>query len=101
MPQVWLVIHERLGARVLFRRPALDGVRCQGEWCTSKTDEWHAPGKFRPKQPNRLEDVSKCVAGIEASQTIDVFSVTDRMLDARAHSFDKIEREAHRLERQE
>ena len=85
----------------MFRRPTLDGIRCQGEWRTSKTDERYAPGQFRSKQPDRLEDVSKCITGIEASQATDVLSVADRIFKAWALPLDKIKREAHGLERQE
>ena len=51
--------------------------------------------------PDRLEHVRQRLARLEALQRVDVAGRFDRTLDLRSFALDEVERQSHRLERQQ
>ncbi len=97
MPARGLLVHERLGAEIVLRRPAFDGVGGQGERRTAEPDQRDASLELAAQEPNRLEHVAERF-GFERRQARHVRSRSDGICDRRSLALDEVELEAHRRE---
>ena len=100
MPAGGLLVHERLGAEVVLRRAAFDGVGGQRERRAAETDERDASFELAAQEPDRLEHVAERF-GLERRQARDVGRRPYRVLDRRSLALDEVELEAHRREGQQ
>ena len=101
MPRLRLRVHERLGLRVVRRRPAFDGVRRERERRAAEADEGNPIRQFDPQQADRLQHVRQFLARLDDAQAVDVGGVLDRPFDRRPLTLDEIEVEPHRSEGEE
>ena len=94
-----LLVHERLGAEIVRRRPAFDRVGRQRERRAAEPDQRHASFELAAQEPDRLEHVRRAPRAARTSSGAST-SAADRMgfVDRRAFAFDEIELEAHRRE---
>ena len=97
MPARGLLVHERLGAEVVLRRSAFDGVSGHRERRAAETDQRNASRELAPQQPNRFEHVPERL-GLERRQARDVSGGPDGVGDRRPLALDEVELEAHRRE---
>ena len=97
MPARGLLVHERLGAEIVLRRPAFDGVGGHGERRAAEADERNASVELAAQEPDRLEHVAERL-GLERRQARDVGGRPDGIGDRRPLALDEVELEAHRRE---
>ena len=97
VPEGRITVHERLGALVGSRWPALDEVGRQGEGCPGEADE-RCRAQRLDQTPDGLGDVGHGVGG-EFGQAVEVGAGPDRLGDHRPRAGDDVEVDADRLER--
>ena len=100
MPGGGLAVHERLRARVVARRAALDEVAGERERRAREADDAGRAVELAPDEADRLERERTPRAGVERPQSGDVGRRSDRAVDDRADLGLDPQGDAHRLERQ-
>src|SRR6185312_149555 len=80
---------------------AFDRVRREREGRAGKADERHAAGELALNLTDRRQHVRQLLARLEFLYAGEVVFGAQRPFDLRAFAFEKVERNAHRLERQQ
>ena len=103
MPGARVRIHQGFGKGEVLRVSAFDRVRGQRERRSAESDERHAMGtiELAPNHSNGFEDVRERLPRFETSKPIDIGFGTQRILNRRSFATDEVERDSHRLERQQ
>ena len=103
VPRARVRVHQRLRQREVLRVAAFDRIRRERERRAAESDQRHAVRavELAPDQANRFEHVRERFARLEALQPIDVGFGAQRIFDRRPFAAHEVERNAHRLERQE
>ena len=101
MPRRRVAVHQGLGEREVVRVTTFDRIRRQRERRAGESNQRHSASQLALDQANGVEREGERFARIDRPHPVDILGRPNRALDGRALALDEVERDAHRLERQE
>ena len=101
MPRSGVAVHERLRVSEVVRVAAFDGVRGERERRTGESNQRHAVSQRRLDLSNRVQNVAELLTRLEPADTSEVRLGPQWALDCRSFALYEVERNAHRLEREQ